>query len=187
MKRLLKLKNGQFFLTLVGLPFLLIIIGGSLAKITNEKAFLSILPMMSGLIMMFTYFGWIWSIGVLLPKEFFPNEKKISSTFKLVFRLALLLFITIPILDFYHMDSSRLIIKTLRFISLILFLYSIYLTTVRLKDIERLKWNQINNQFGDFFLIWILPIGIWFIQPRINRLISEDKEESRVGKGEFHP
>jgi hypothetical protein len=31
-----------------------------------------------------------------------------------------------------------------------------------------------NDYIGEFFLFWFFPIGIWFIQPRINNIVSKD-------------
>jgi len=33
---------------------------------------------------------------------------------------------------------------------------------------------------GPFFLMWFFPIGIWFIQPRINRLYSQRMQTNVV-------
>jgi hypothetical protein len=36
------------------------------------------------------------------------------------------------------------------------------------------RWNHVNfgDYAGEFFLTWFLFVGIWFIQPRINRLFD---------------
>ena len=42
-----------------------------------------------------------------------------------------------------------------------------------LKSIETGQEVPFKDCIGDFFLILFLPIGIWFLQPRINRVIQE--------------
>ena len=41
-----------------------------------------------------------------------------------------------------------------------------------LRSIEQGKKAAIGECIGDFFLIVFLPIGIWFIQPRINQITT---------------
>jgi hypothetical protein len=42
-----------------------------------------------------------------------------------------------------------------------------------LKSVELKKEAEFGDYIGDFFLIMFLPIGIWILQPRINRIIEE--------------
>lgn len=49
------------------------------------------------------------------------------------------------------------------------------------KTIRSIELNQearFGDYIGDFFLIFFLPIGIWFIQPRINRIVRNDSFSS---------
>jgi hypothetical protein len=49
-------------------------------------------------------------------------------------------------------------------------LYYISFPARTLKSIENGKKADFGEYFGDFFLIVFLPIGIWFLQPRINKV-----------------
>jgi hypothetical protein len=62
----------------------------------------------------------------------------------------------------------------------ILFLYVFYafihflgFPAKTLKTIELRKKASLGEYIGDFFLIVFLPLGIWFLQPRINKIIEE--------------
>jgi len=44
-----------------------------------------------------------------------------------------------------------------------------------LKSIEKNHKASISECIGDFFLVVFLPIGIWFLQPRINRATENRK------------
>ena len=50
-------------------------------------------------------------------------------------------------------------------------LYYLAFPARTLKSIEKGKKADFGEYIGDFFLIVFLPIGIWFLQPRINRVI----------------
>jgi hypothetical protein len=36
---------------------------------------------------------------------------------------------------------------------------------------------------GPFFLMWFFPIGVWFVQPRVNRLVEDEPGEQRKPRG----
>ena len=71
---------------------------------------------------------------------------------------------------------------TFRGVEMIPFIYLMYATINSLSfpakvlnSIERNREVSLSDYIGDFFLIVFLPIGIWFLQPRINRIL-ENKE-----------
>jgi len=41
-----------------------------------------------------------------------------------------------------------------------------------LNSAEMQKEAHFSDYIGDFFLLWVFPIGVWFIQPRINSLVN---------------
>jgi len=52
------------------------------------------------------------------------------------------------------------------------FLHFLMFPARTLKSIEKDKKADIGECIGDFFLIVFLPIGIWFLQPRINKVTA---------------
>jgi hypothetical protein len=48
-----------------------------------------------------------------------------------------------------------------------------YFTAKTITSVEMKKETHFSDYIGDFFLIWFFPVGIWFLQPRINRLLEE--------------
>jgi hypothetical protein len=51
--------------------------------------------------------------------------------------------------------------------------YCLYFISKELKAVEWQRPVTFSVYTGEFFLIWFFPIGIWFIQPRINKLSEE--------------
>jgi hypothetical protein len=39
-----------------------------------------------------------------------------------------------------------------------------------LKTVELGRAVKIDEYAGEAFLIWMIPLGVWFIQPRLNNL-----------------
>ena len=77
--------------------------------------------------------------------------------------------------------------ETLTFTGLpaLLFFYALYAAVQSmsfpgkvLRSIEKKREANFGEYIGDFFLIFFLPIGIWFLQPRINRVVEESELNS---------
>jgi CDP-diglyceride synthetase len=49
-----------------------------------------------------------------------------------------------------------------------------------LKSIELNRQATLREYIGDFFLIVLLPIGIWFLQPRVNKIAEGIKLEGEA-------
>lgn len=170
----LKLKHWQIFLLLFVPSIFLVILGGVL----QSDPLKIILPFLSAFIMGFIYNGWLWTIGHL-NNYLYPETKQKFSIFRFLFRLALILaFLIIPILR--NTDMSLIVIHILSAFSLIVFLFCIYLITNALHSIEKQKYGKVNSVFNDFILIWIMPIGIWFIQPRINKIELDLNDQTKT-------
>ena len=58
------------------------------------------------------------------------------------------------------------------------FIYCILYTAKTLKTVEKGEKVETSEYIGAFFLILFLPIGIWFLQPRINKIINNTERDS---------
>jgi hypothetical protein len=59
-------------------------------------------------------------------------------------------------------------------------LHTLYFVAKSLKTAEQQKVVRVSDFAGDFALLWLFPIGIWFIQPRINQLFDPSLNPSDV-------
>ena len=57
----------------------------------------------------------------------------------------------------------------------VIFAYCYYLAFPAkiLNSIEKQRTANLGEYIGDFFLVLFLPIGIWFLQPRINKVFAK--------------
>jgi hypothetical protein len=53
--------------------------------------------------------------------------------------------------------------------------YSIYFVAKALKSVERQSPTRFNDSRREFLLLWFFPVGIWLIQPRVNRLFAPSR------------
>ena len=154
-----------------------IIVGAILTKATEIKGLRFIFPLLATLTMMLSYYGWIWTAGIAMHKQYFSDRKPNLNTFKLLFVLALFLFLIVtPILRTILSDDYRYLIQLVGLAALFSFLYCIYFTVKAIRDVEKQRNIKTNSIPLDFILIWFLPIGIWIIQPRIFRILTHKEE-----------
>lgn len=65
------------------------------------------------------------------------------------------------------------IIFPLHLLAMFCMFYSLYFIAKNLVMAEKNEIIEFYDFSGPFFLIWFFPIGIWFIQPRINALYEK--------------
>ncbi|MBR4841441.1 MAG: hypothetical protein IK005_13350, partial [Paludibacteraceae bacterium] len=57
------------------------------------------------------------------------------------------------------------------------FLFSFSILAKRMKMAELQRRVQVKEVLGDFFLFLFFPVGVWFLQPKVNRMCEENDKE----------
>lgn len=127
------------------------------------------------------FFGWFYALGANLNKKL-PDHVRMNLTrFKIfLFIPAAYIFLLSVLLLFKNILSSlqpnpaifSLIIPMQLFCMFCMF-YCLYFNAKSLKTVEMQRQVTFSDYAGEFFLIWLLPIGIWIIQPRINKIFND--------------
>lgn len=55
--------------------------------------------------------------------------------------------------------------------------YQYWFIAKTIKTAELQRDVKFSEYVGEFFLVWFYPIGVWILQPTINKLVAEDKPE----------
>lgn len=71
------------------------------------------------------------------------------------------------------------IIVPLHLFSMFCIFYCLYFVAKTIKTAELQRETAFSDFVGEFFLIWFFPIGIWFIQPRVNQLA--ERNDNKMG------
>jgi hypothetical protein len=56
--------------------------------------------------------------------------------------------------------------------------YTLWFNAKTFKSVELQREALIGDYIGEFFLLWYFPIGIWFIQPRINKIFGSVENDN---------
>lgn len=123
---------------------------------------------------MLCYLGWLWSMGSYLNSIVQP-ALRLNIGF---FRFALIypaLYVFVFISSFQSINPVVLaVIFPLHVFAMYCMLYQLYFVSKSLALAETAKPASFYDYAGPFFLIWFFPIGVWFIQPRVNRLYAAE-------------
>jgi hypothetical protein len=174
----LKLRHWQLFLITWGVPIIL-----NFFTIGNPFLIVKLAPYMMAFFAIGT-FGWIWSIATALHSKLPPDVKINLNVFKILFAipsvyLAGMVIWTSDLLSGGPVDSSKdnsamiaLIIIPLHLISMFCVFMCLRFAVKIMKSVELGRMAKVGDYIGDFMFIWMMPIGVWFVQPRLNRLVE---------------
>ena len=167
------------FILVFGVYFVgqMALVGSILASPRSQEVF-SKGGLFAGLVMTLSTLGlfvWFWSLGSYFNSIVLP-ELRVKSVF---FRVALIYppFYLVFFIATFQSSSPGLfgLIIPLHLFALVCIFYLLYFVSKSLVLAERGKPASFYDYAGPFFLLWFFPVGIWIVQPRVNRLYSERK------------
>lgn len=195
-ERFLKAKHWQLFLLTFGTPmiFQFIFMGkmfssiGSatvpdLSTMLNLSKIYPLLMIPFGL----AFFGWFWSVAIGLQSKIPENVKMKVKKFKLFFFILLVYLLIINVLLWVLTNGMTgtiepsndqagfafALIVPLHLFSMFCIFYSLYFVAKTFKTVELQREVSFSDFAGEFFMIWCYPIGIWIVQPKINKMIDK--------------
>lgn len=193
----LKAKHWQLFILTFGLPmiFQVFVMSSMILGIENQTepevtsmlSFMAFFPLVM-LVFVIVYYGWFWSVAIALqnklPEDVSMKVKKFKIFFFIPFIYILLLILIIAVAisglfpsyinqDFNIIISIIAAIIPLHLFSMFCILYSMYFVAKTIKTVELQKEVKFEDFVGEFFMIWFYPVGVWILQPKINKMIEE--------------
>ncbi|AYB30315.1 hypothetical protein [Chryseolinea soli] len=198
----LKAKHWHLFLLTFGIPmiFQFVMMGTMFASIAGGTQppdpseifnFFKFIPVLM-ILFMGTLFGWIWSIAMGLQDKVPAGVKMKTTKFKIFFFIPivyLLLFSVgismmmsaLPVMienggkpNIGLIGSMIGIIFPLHFFVMFCIFYCNYFVAKTFKTVELQRETTFSDFVGEFFMIWFYPIGIWIIQPKVNKMAESD-------------
>lgn len=173
----LRAKHWQIFLLLFGVGY----VGGTIALLvdmvtarTQEELLRVSLPFVfMMLLFMFCFVAWFWSMGSFLNSISEPTLRLRVRFFRFA-----LLYPTVYIVIFFATFNATgptllALIFPLHLFAMFCLFYDLYFVSKSLALVEKGRLVSFYDYSGAFFLLWFFPLGVWFIQPRINRLYAE--------------
>ena len=189
----LHLKHWQIFLLFFGLSIFASVFVITTTLLTKSyTAFYafstSILNPVLTLVFYLLFIGWWWTLGVRLhtrlPAQTNLNIKRFRKFF-LIQQTYLIFFVIFVLAGMYLPDFLGAWAMLLLFIfvmlplhlfSMFVFLYVQIFIAKALKSVELQRNIKFKDYWGEFILFSLFhPIGVWWLQPRINKIFSNEK------------
>lgn len=200
MNKLLQIKAWQLFAILLIIPFSFQIIGISLLLFIKDQHPItySIVCSLLMVISCASFFGWFYILGINLYKLLPRNSTMSLTKFKVFLFIPILYFVAIAILfggtlefptndDGLNILDFTAIIIPIHLLSMFGIFYCLYFNAKALKMAELQRPVTFRDFAGEFFLIWFFPIGIWILQPRINKLFSSHNNQHAEEDSSLRP
>ena len=172
MKIFLKMKSSQLFILLT-VPMLLFQLSMVVSQSFKWIRFLNAVGIL-------VLIGWLFAIGYTSNKRLPAQLKKSPLLFQLGFTFAAVYMITFfgfimpdwppanPVVQFPFW------IIPLHFTAMAAMFYGLWFTSKQFETLRQGRELKFIDFSGPFFLFCFFPIGVWFIQPRINDLLGKN-------------
>jgi len=198
MNLFLRAKHWQLFVLTFGIPILLEMIfifcifsqmiehPITAATVYSIFSYFKFFPVIM-LVFMAGLLGWQWSVAVGLQKLVPADVKMKIGKFKLFFFFPVV-YLTLLMIFIFFVFSTNLsnpnnigagffiafaVIVPFHLFSMFCLFYCIYFVSKTLKTVELQKEVTFADFALEFFLVWFFPIGVWILQPKINKMITE--------------
>lgn len=192
MTTFLTLKHWQLFLIMTVLPFtaqmvvLSLAIGGR-----NWRLIFTVLPLVI-LCLMVLYFCWMYTLGTQLVKKLPPGVRMNVGRFKILLGIPLgyISLVGIAMMKFpvqlwagesHTSIMAGQVIGLLHLCSICCMFYAIYFNAKALRSAELKRECSFGDFAGEFFMLWFFPVGVWILQPRINKLFETPAKNTDQG------
>lgn len=192
--KFLKAKHWQLFLLMFGVPFILqfMVMGSIFFQISkgddpDATIMINTLTLFPVIMIIYSglFFGWFWSIAIGLQSMVPEGVKMKVNKFKTFFFIPLIYIVLISL--FVGFSASGLfvngnvsgsivggilitVVLVLHLFSMFCIFYSLYFVSKTIKTVELKREVNFGDFIGEFFMLWFYPIGIWIVQPKINKM-----------------
>ncbi|WP_300664815.1 hypothetical protein [Fluviicola sp.] len=209
----LRAKHWQIFVSLMVIPFIVMIIFSIIIAVVlvsrnpqkpEEIAWIFYFMPFIIAASSFVQFAWLWNVATqlskLVPRDIVKLPLGRIKTFIIlpIFYLCCIPLFIAPIIgdigNFDHGPNPGMIIKFaslgivfffLHLFCMFCLFHTFYFVAKTIRAAELQRHVTFSDFTGDFFLVWFLPIGVWFLQPRINNLVKAQNEISGLNSDDI--
>ena len=152
-------------------------------EVLNEEFIQFDFPSFPTLFFLLLFFGWFWSMAIGLqkniPQGIKMKVKKFKTFFCIPFAYVIFLILYLNGLfsgmgyGFLSSDWIFAIILPLHVVSMFGIFYALYFTAKTIKTAELQREVGFGDFIGEFIMLWFYFVGIWIIQPKVNKLYGK--------------
>jgi len=128
-------------------------------------------------------FGWLWAIAINLQEKL-PEDLKLKAN---IFKTFLLIPTIYFVIFFVFLDSIMsgaiengtgldpaifALIVPFHLFAMFCIFYCLYFVSKTFKTVELQRKVTFSEFAGEFFMLLFFPVGIWILQPKINKMVE---------------
>jgi uncharacterized membrane protein len=163
-------KGWQLFLVLIGYAI-------GVKTLTAQSTYPVAASVLAIVVFWALYAGWLWAIASEANRRLDPSLQKSPKWMIIGLAYAVLYMFGGMIFLSRTADTGQGIpgfIFPLHVLAMFGIFYAMAFTAKRLITLERQQEVTFFDYSGAFFLFWFFPIGVWIIQPRVNKLLGSN-------------
>jgi len=180
----LRAKHWQIFFLVFGVCLVgqVLIVKGAHSAEESGRASL----MRLGLTVALTMFGfvfWFWSTGTFLCSFVRPDLRPRSAFFRAAIIFPVVYAFAVP--SFFMSPQPELfylVMVPAHVFAMVCLIYDVYFVAKSLALALTGEPKSLPGFAGTFLLLWFFPVGVWIIQPQINRLYRGRQTPGSPGK-----
>ena len=145
----------------------------SMQSVTTQDFGKGLLPFWGlTLLFAFCFNAWFWAMGSFLNTIVQPRIRPGVGFFRfsLIYPI---LYMPVFMISFPQRPAMLAVIFPLHLLAMLCMFYLLNFVAKNLVLAETDRAAKFYDYAGPFFLLWFFPIGVWAVQPRINRLYAE--------------
>jgi hypothetical protein len=125
---------------------------------------------------------WFWVVGSFLNSIVLPKLRPGLALFRFALLYPVLYLAGVVVFSPPPLAMLGIVIFPLHLLAVGCMFYLLSFVSKNLALAETGKEVTFYDYAGPFFLLWFFPIGVWIVQPRMNRLYAERKNGDAFGE-----
>lgn len=127
-------------------------------------------------------FLWLWFLGTSLNSMRHLGEREGTGPFSIACSLTVIYLVVLA--ASLQNPNARSVLGPLGVVPMICSLYVLQFVAKIMVLVEKKQVPTFYEYAGPFFLLWFFPLGIWFVQPRVNRIYELNSDSmATIGSG----
>ena len=169
MRFVIRLKAWTIFTVIFFLPMIGSVISGMISKEVNIGA-------ISRIIGIVLYFSWLGMLGLYLNSKNQFTRKNLHYLFLATLIICTFTYISMNVQTLQKEHSFKLFILQgiLMPFTLFSFFFNSYFVAKNFRSLELKREAKMSDCIFETLMMIVWPIGVWFIQPRIQRSFSDE-------------
>lgn len=166
MQFVLSLKAWVVFISVVGYALLYPFIFLAILPLTSETVPVFAIGLSPAA---FGYLLWIFSILKFVSRAHEVGSKALTNLSLVSFAI-ILVYAVLSYCVLIEALTDGWLISVLHLVTMVSLFFSMFYASYLIKSSELRRGVSLSECLGEFLLIWIFPVGIWVLQPRLNKL-----------------